>query len=570
MSAKQGRRRRRPALKRDVVIDPALPAAASAGSLRARVHPDAGFLLVLALLALGYGALAWLVSGPGDWWRLDWVDHFTIFTGDDAYRFFLARSAWVEGDTFFFNFVMPFALILEALVAGISMGDILVARLLHLLPAMATVWFAYKTLRQMTAPAWLAGGSAMVLALMPLFALVSLSFYGEMWLALGVAGALHAMASGRLAWLAAIGAVLPLLRPEGAGYSAAIGLFLLLRKQWGLIVVLVAPSLFYAVLIATVSTGGVAGYSQWRWELLRVLNRIAGNPHPLAILNTLNLYWYAVGFAAALLPVARRLWPLSLAAFLWALALLVSAYTGKSFYEPRYLLSLLPVLAVLWGLAFLQVLRWWQGTGARATVAVVFVATSLFVATDHLLQLDPLARVNAWHRMHGEWPDFEGHRPVDVLFGGFSAAEIAQRREAADLLVRLANEYPQVDRIIVGDVYLLYFLDPAALPERVGVGYPAAFWPVFKYLLDGQLMAVFPDGDRYAYYTLRDAPAPGAGRALLYADLLGKADHPQRWEIGAHEIYLFGYEASRVPAVDIDSRPPLDPATLPRHEALRR
>ena len=62
--------------------------------LRIRVVWVAYALLLLSF----YTGMAWMVSAGDTWWQLDFIHGFTIFYGDDAYRYFLTRAAFTDAD----------------------------------------------------------------------------------------------------------------------------------------------------------------------------------------------------------------------------------------------------------------------------------------------------------------------------------------------------------------------------------------------------------------------------------------------------------------------------------------
>lgn len=522
-----------------------------------------------ALVIVVYLSIDWLASGSGDWWAIDWVDHFTIFSGDDAYRFFLARSAWSNPQVYLFNFDLPVDLVLNGIIAAATGGDIFLSRIGHALMAIAGLWFVYRTLRLLDTPAWIAIPSVLLLAAMPLYAMVSLSFYGEAWLTFGVCLCLYAMTAQRIWLLTVLGSLLPLIRPEGIFFTAGIGFYLLLLRDFRRVVALGMPGGVYFLAIL-LSPGGLEAYQHWRFALIDILNRTGGNPEPMAMLYTLNMVWYCLALMALFFPRSRALWPLWLGALLWTGFLLLTLVTGNSFYEPRYLLSLTPVFCVGWALFFAQIADWWRNGVARAMCIALFGGLTLYVATDHVLQVDPLAKVNAWRQIHGEWPDFEGRDPWRLLFFRFTSDEIRQRKEAAQLIEQIVSADPRIDTLVQGDVYLFYFLDPDKLPARVTVAYPAVYWPFLKRMLDGQLMAIHPgEGRHYDYYAITRPDLSTDKPRLIYVEQMHERDYPYRWQVGAHEIYLFDYRKSGESPVDLKNAPVIDPATIPQDELIR-
>src|SRR5690606_23988998 len=91
--------------------------------LRAFLSHRAEPLILFICSSILYIGLSWLVSGGERWWIIDFVNGNNIFYGDDAYRFFLARSAWQDASLFTYNFDLPAALILENVVVSLTQGN---------------------------------------------------------------------------------------------------------------------------------------------------------------------------------------------------------------------------------------------------------------------------------------------------------------------------------------------------------------------------------------------------------------------------------------------------------------
>ena len=81
-------------------------------------------ILLFLVFSMFYIFLAWVVSGGDTWWIIDIINGTNVFYGDDAYRFFLARSAWLDPSLYSYNFVLPGALILDGLIISLSGADL--------------------------------------------------------------------------------------------------------------------------------------------------------------------------------------------------------------------------------------------------------------------------------------------------------------------------------------------------------------------------------------------------------------------------------------------------------------
>lgn len=95
-----------------------------ASRFRTLIHaadlPVATIFLAFSVL---YVTLAWLVCGGETWWVIDNIDSQNVFFGDDAYRFFLSRSAWVNPDLYTYSFVLPGQLLLDGAITALVGGD---------------------------------------------------------------------------------------------------------------------------------------------------------------------------------------------------------------------------------------------------------------------------------------------------------------------------------------------------------------------------------------------------------------------------------------------------------------
>ena len=188
--------------------------------------------LIFASLSALYLLLAALVSGDGGWWIIDYVDGQNVFYGDDAYRFFLARSAWTTPELYAYNFVLPGQLVLDGAIVSLAGGDLFLSRCVHAVVGAATVAMLYLTAKRLGCSPSIAFCAVMLVALLPRYAMMSLSFYGELWLALFIVLALYFYLRAGYARMAVLASWLPLLRPEGIFFIVPIWIFLVREKRW--------------------------------------------------------------------------------------------------------------------------------------------------------------------------------------------------------------------------------------------------------------------------------------------------------------------------------------------------
>lgn len=119
-----------------------------------------------------------------------------------------------------------------------------------------------------------------------------------------------------------------------------------------------------------------------------------------------------------------------------------------------------------------------------------------------------------------------------------------------------------IDKVVIFDSGLYYFLDPAAIPSRVTVGYPASGYMVFYALLNGQAFVQHPGGKMYHYLEYGKPDFHKGERRVLVVDLMPLNNYPYSWSAGGYELYMFAYAESLTPATDLDKAPMLTPAMV--------
>src|SRR5699024_978690 len=126
--------------------------------------------------------LSYLSSGSEKWWIIDFVDDHDVFFGDDAYRFFLMRSIWINSDIWHYNFVLPMQLIFDGLLVYLAEGSIYVSRVLRALVSVFFIYIFYLALLKTHKSKIAIVSGIVIFSLFPRYAFMSLSFYGEAWL----------------------------------------------------------------------------------------------------------------------------------------------------------------------------------------------------------------------------------------------------------------------------------------------------------------------------------------------------------------------------------------------------
>ena len=299
------------------------------------------------LLIVFYSGIAWLARGESQWWYIDLVAGANVYWGDDSYRYFLARSAFLNADIYWFNFVLPVAVFLDGILTFFSNDNLLYARALKSLPLVASIFLAYFTCIRLGVRQRWAFTAGVLLASFPLYTLVSLSFYGESWLVFFISFALFLLANNKLLAAAFVIGFMPLIRGESIGFVAAFSLFALIRRDRRLLAAVLAPGALYLFLIIIIGPG-VRDFLGWRLDVADIFEAV-GIWYGGEIARVFDvLYWPSLLLAvpALFLKEARPIWPCAVGAAYIVARLVIAVELDRSSLEPRFLLGAVPVVTV--------------------------------------------------------------------------------------------------------------------------------------------------------------------------------------------------------------------------------
>lgn len=481
--------------------------------------PQRLFLAIL-LTALGsYVLLAWITSGPTHGWMLDFIDGWRLFHIDDAYRFFLVRSAWSNPDLYHWSYVQPVALVVDGLLAAVTGGDLLLMRIAHGIAGAATLLMLWHTAARLDIRPATMLPALLILAFMPVYAFGFLSFNAENWLAFFLSLVMLAWASQRLTLAVLVCALLPLIRPEGIMPLASLALYLLYQRHWRLLLLLLAPGMLYAAYLLWVLPRP-EDYMNWRLAFRDILNRASDDELRLAgrLFSTVNLLWLAPALFAPWHAGFRRLAPVTLGALIWLLCLTAMVFAHLTFFESRYLLSILPVLTLAWA-AGIQVLLAWLPTPERAR-AVLPLLLGVLILGEHLLQFDPLK-----HRLGDRRYPIAG--PPAVLpdfLPRLVQREAAARRLAAQLH-QMTHDEPRIREILVFNEDFFYALDPVRLRPGVRVVYAPTSEAAADLLLDSGIYGIHPGMPKHNLYFFAE-PHANARHLVVYVGYLDRGWQP--------------------------------------------
>jgi len=526
------------------LADDAAPKSAPLSPSESQVAANA--LMVAVALSL-YSWLIYLTSSGEVWWWVDVINNVRIFALDDAYRFFIIKGAWTSPDLYNWSYVLPVPLVMDGLLASLSGGSLVFVRLCHAMVMIAGFILLYKTSIELGVNRAGALLGIAVLAFMPLFVFVSISLYGESWLAIAVSLMLYGLATGRRWVFIVATAITPLIRPEGIYFVAPAAVYLLLKRDFKGLFVLILPGLVYAAWLL-LSLDRIEDYVVWRREMRYLLSvmmdfELSTMREPLGFLKTYSLLWLLPAFAAFVIDNRlRALWPVWVGGLLWGLFLSVSTWLKAAEYEERYLVSVLPIIAVAWsvfiGWAYCKIRHYISGR----TAGLVVMAGFALIIGEHLMQMTPLKEYVKER--------FSDGGPSYAFADGFlrlKEGHASNRNATADLVHFLCNETVRtsIDTVLVSSkgAEVFYALDPKKLSRHITTAYMPSGRIADELMGEGQsIFAMHPGGRQYAHYQLGQ-PDLSAEHLALYIGTLPPRFKPG-WVFGQFRVYLITYKAN--------------------------
>lgn len=497
-----------------------------------------------------YMWVAWLVSGSDKSWEIDYIGFFNVFYGDDAYRFFLARSAWLDGSLYAYNYMLPANLVLEGAIVSLANGDLFGARVLHAALATVTLYFIWRSGRLIGIKPSVMLVSVAVMGFMPVYGFVSLSFYGEFWLAFLLSASVFFFLKRKYVLVSILFSVLPLVRPEGIFFLIPLWLFMVREKNWLAAVLMLLPGFLYGAFLFF-SLPDPLVFGAWRIELRKLLEKVPLTSYPFnMMLQSYSWLYLLIILTGFFYSPIRKLWPFMLGSFLWLFYLIVLIALGLSDFETRYTYSLIPVMSILFasGLSLLSfhLLK-------PKSAAVIPLVAGLIIIAQHFIKMDPVRIAIEEDGLHlAVTRLLEGN-----LFDVKSEKEVASWKVMAENIESLLKEDEGIDKLIMFDAPLYYYVDPGDLPENVQVSFPAMGYLVFHVLLDGQIFSQHPGGNMYSYFKFGFPSFDKSEKRLLYAGKMPMPSYPYRWDEEGSSVFLFSYNQSLSPDVDLESVPPI-------------
>lgn len=496
------------------------------------------FVVFVGLFAF-YTTIAWLARGGDTWWHVDFASGSNVFWADDAYRFFLARQAFSNSESWFFNFVLPLALLLDGVLVLLSGYEQFGARVIKAALLALSWWFSYRACLRVSAPRFALMGSLLVYSL-PLLIYIGLSFYAESWFIFFVSVATYFWVSERRYYALLLVSLLPLIRFEGFYVVLAFSLYGLYLRDYRAFLLPYIIGALYFLLILMVGPG-VFGFMSWRADMAQVY------------LSTGRWYggdmarFWAV-FSVVLLPsallglcVKESLRVLLLAfSFVTLFVVGVGGVAELSNLEPRYLLMSLvflpPGLAVFLG----SVSGWMHRISLGKLASPSLIALVTMMACFNLNSVHVVSELRKYVISNASLPDNVRAKPLslETYFRNIPPEKVASYDYLAHRVHEALVEHRDIKMVIVSNFLLFYFLDPRLIPDDVTVAYPPFGRKSLQPILGQSLSAAyFPKLPYFSYFSLEP---PEQGRDLiLYVDIVPLPEYPFRWIIKGHELSIF-------------------------------
>lgn len=320
----------------------------------ASVDPDSSLIwrvllgVGLVLLSIAILTIPFLASGSELWLGIDWIDGRKLYSIDDAYRYFVAKNAVAIPTVLIWNFILPVALLFDTIAATLTHGNLLGMRLFHAGVGVLTLLvIARASLRSGCGPV-LALASVLIVGLMPIYLIVSSSFYGEGFFALLVATTFLLLIDERGKLLAAVVGLLPLVRPEGAIYCILFLVYFGTRRDAKSCALIALPGMIYLSAVFLFSTDWVSSIA-WRLELRKIISPLSPESIRSVSLDRLpSPLWVCLALVPLFMHKYRRWWPILVGP--WCMIGMQAWTIGNEIqdFEIRLLFSTFPVFAVAW------------------------------------------------------------------------------------------------------------------------------------------------------------------------------------------------------------------------------
>jgi hypothetical protein len=237
----------------------------------------------------------------------------------------------------------------------------------------------------------------------------------------------------------------------------------------------------------------------------------------------------------------RRLWPIWGGACIWLVWVSLSLVFNQLYYEARYFLSVLPVIALAWAYFFSWVGRLPVFLVARTGWIALFSLLFAFIVLEHLLQFDPLkASYGAGQR----WP-FSGSPVLVDRFAHYPMGEQRSRERMASAIYGVIEKNPEVDSLIIFSDNIFRVLDPGKIPSRVRVSWAPMSSEISLDAAQNNFYVIHPDDKQYAIYHFQTLDHRHKMPVALYVgDRLACQLCVPIFSTGSYSLYAFSYSVS--------------------------
>lgn len=504
-------------------------------------------LLSILAMAFFYGLIISVIRGNGEWIYVDEVGKNNFYWGDDAYRWFIARSAWIKPEVYWFNFTLPAWVFLEGILVTLSHNDLLHARYIKAVLTAISVVLVYKTSIKLGVARWASVAGAFLLATMPLYIFMGMSFYGESWLAFLITVSMYCYVHEHKKLFLIIVAIMPLVRPEGLFFVMGFTAIFLYQRKWRYIPVLffIGGTFFVSIFIFSEPLA----FLEWRTEASKVY-QAQGKFYGWGGRDLFDVFAFPLAIPALigmLMPRSKLLYGFYIGLLLVIYKWGVDFSENKAFFESRYFSPVMPIV-ILGFVIFLDNVYdgFKKNAFALKQVRFLLFALAALVFFFHIYSLttlrtaflDGIKNGAPFRYLSTNWE--KGGR----LYG-LSLEEKAYFKEYADVVLKMLRLNPDIKTLLVGNIQVFYFLEPRLIPDHVRVVFsPFARSHLKDIFTETKASGYFSEPPYYGYFNLTN-PTYEKDK-ILYLDHFSYADYPYQWRVGGskmagpNDIFLFG------------------------------